>query len=59
MLAGCVQIKKVSAEQGITFANEGDFLVEPSTKLKLLDKLLPKLKKEGKRILIFSHFKIM
>jgi chromodomain-helicase-DNA-binding protein 7 len=39
--------------------SEGDVLVEGSGKLVLLDKLLPRLKEEGHRILIFSQFKIM
>jgi len=39
--------------------SEGDFLVKASGKLVLLDKLLPKLKENGHRILIFSQFKIM
>lgn len=38
---------------------EGDFLVKASGKLVLLDKLLPRLKQEGHRVLIFSQFKIM
>ena len=39
--------------------DEADFLVKASGKLVLLDKLLPKLKDGGHRILIFSQFKIM
>ena len=38
---------------------EADFLVKSSGKLVLLDKLLPKLKEGGHRLLIFSQFKIM
>ncbi len=38
---------------------EADFLVKSSGKLVLLDKLLPKLKQNGHRLLIFSQFKIM
>jgi chromodomain-helicase-DNA-binding protein 7 len=38
---------------------EADFLVQASGKLVLLDKLLPKLKDGGHRVLIFSQFKIM
>jgi len=38
---------------------EGDFLTQASGKLVLLDKLLPRLKEEGHRVLIFSQFKIM
>ena len=39
--------------------SEADFLVKGSGKLILLDKLLPRLKKEGHRVLLFSQFKIM
>ena len=39
--------------------NEGDFVTNGSGKLVLLDKLLPRLKETGHRILIFSQFKIM
>jgi SNF2 family DNA or RNA helicase len=38
---------------------EGDFLAGGSGKLVLLDKLLPRLKTDGHRVLIFSQFKIM
>jgi len=38
---------------------EGDFLAKASGKLVLLDKLLPRLRVEGHRVLIFSQFKIM
>lgn len=38
---------------------EADFLAKSSGKLVLLDKLLPKLKEGGHRLLIFSQFKIM
>jgi len=47
------EVKKSSKE------TEADFLVKTSGKLVLLDKLLPKLKEGGHRILIFSQFKIM
>eukprot|EP00546_Thalassionema_frauenfeldii_P003334 CAMPEP_0178934636 /NCGR_PEP_ID=MMETSP0786-20121207/23988_1 /TAXON_ID=186022 /ORGANISM="Thalassionema frauenfeldii, Strain CCMP 1798" /LENGTH=2235 /DNA_ID=CAMNT_0020612471 /DNA_START=60 /DNA_END=6767 /DNA_ORIENTATION=- len=40
-------------------ASEGDFLVKPSGKLVLLDKLLPRLQQDGHRVLVFSQFKIM
>lgn len=43
-------------EAGIS---EADFLVRGSGKLVLLDKLLPRLKEEGHRVLLFSQFKIM
>jgi len=42
-----------------TVQDEIDFLVKSSGKLVLLDKLLPKLKAGGHRLLIFSQFKIM
>lgn len=38
---------------------EGDILARSSGKLVLLDKLLPRLKELGHRILVFSQFKIM
>jgi SNF2 family DNA or RNA helicase len=38
---------------------EVDILVRASGKLVLLDKLLPRLQKEGHRVLLFSQFKIM
>jgi SNF2 family DNA or RNA helicase len=38
---------------------EGDFVTNGSGKLVLLDKLLPRLKKDDHRVLIFSQFKIM
>lgn len=37
---------------------EGDLLVKASGKFVLLDKLLPRLKQDGHRILMFSQFKI-
>jgi SNF2 family DNA or RNA helicase len=39
--------------------SEADFLARGSGKLVLLDKLLPRLKENGHRVLIFSQFKIM
>jgi chromodomain-helicase-DNA-binding protein 7 len=51
-----------SAKKGVelnTHQDEADFLTKASGKLVLLDKLLPKLKDGGHRILIFSQFKIM
>jgi SNF2 family DNA or RNA helicase len=39
--------------------DEGDFVTKASGKLVLLDKLLPRLKENGHRILLFSQFKIM
>lgn len=40
-------------------SSEVDFLVKASGKLILLDKLLPKLREDGHRVLVFSQFKIM
>ena len=48
------EIRKVNASM-----NDIDMLVNGSGKLILLDKLLPRLKEEGHRVLIFSQFKIM
>lgn len=39
--------------------SEEELLVQSSGKLVLLDKLLPRLQKDGHRVLIFSQFKIM
>jgi SNF2 family DNA or RNA helicase len=39
--------------------SEEELLVRGSGKLVLLDKLLPRLKEEGHRVLVFSQFKIM
>jgi superfamily II DNA or RNA helicase len=39
--------------------SEADLLVKSSGKLVLLDKLLPRLKRDGHKLLIFSQFKIM
>lgn len=46
-----------SREQGDI--DEGDFVTRSSGKLVLLDKLLPRLKEKGHRVLVFSQFKIM
>ena len=42
-----------------TVEDEAEFLTKSSGKLVLLDKLLPRLKEGGHRVLIFSQFKIM
>lgn len=52
------EIRREQTASGMTLA-EGDFLAKASGKLVLLDKLLPRLKEEGHRVLIFSQFKIM
>jgi SNF2 family DNA or RNA helicase len=49
-----VEIRK--QEQDV---DEGDFVAGGSGKLILLDKLLPRLKENGHRVLLFSQFKIM
>ena len=36
-----------------------DILIQSSGKMVLLDKLLPKLKNDGHKVLIFSQFRIM
>ena len=38
--------------------NEQEHLVKHSGKLVLLDKLLPRLKEQGHRVLLFSQFKV-
>lgn len=38
---------------------DGELLEAASGKLALLGKLLPKLRREGRKVLIFSQFKIM
>jgi SNF2 family DNA or RNA helicase len=52
------KLKETLHERG-EMLNEGELLSEASAKFKLLDKLLPKLKSEGHRVLIFSQFVIM
>lgn len=49
----------VRSSEVVRDISEGDFLVKGSGKLVLLDKLLPRLKEEGHRVLVFSQFKIM
>lgn len=54
-------IKGAEAELYNHFAGEApvEVIIKASAKMTLLDKLLPKLKAEGHRVLIFSQFKIM
>lgn len=52
------EFRREQVEKGVHLS-EGDFLVRASGKLVLLDKLLPRLKEQGHRILLFSQFKIM
>lgn len=54
-----VEEKIKEGKEHKTMNEEADFLVKSSGKLVLLDKLLPKLKQNGHRLLIFSQFKIM
>lgn len=48
----------IRAQEGPEKLSEGDFLVKASGKLVLLDKLLPRLRDDGHRVLIFSQFKV-
>ena len=58
-------VKGAEVEIAKHFAKEGlsnsplDVMVQSSGKMALLDKLLPKLKADGHRVLIFSQFRIM
>lgn len=51
-----IEIRNLKENQGVS---EADLLARGSGKLVLLDKLLPRLKENGHRVLIFSQFKIM
>ncbi len=59
LLNGVENEEKSKREHFKSHSDEADFLVKASGKLVLLDKLLPKLKDGGHRVLIFSQFKIM
>ena len=50
---------ELSTLSDVSDFNEAEFLVKASGKLVLLDKLLPHLKSNGHRVLMFSQFKIM
>lgn len=54
-------IKGAPAELTKYFSNQSplEILIQSSGKLILLDKLLPKLQKDGHRVLIFSQFRMM
>jgi SNF2 family DNA or RNA helicase len=54
-----VEVEVRGGEPRKSMSEEADFLARGSGKLVLLDKLLPRLKENGHRILIFSQFKIM
>lgn len=43
---------------GVCFSRRQEHLVKHSGKLVLLDKLLPRLKAQGHRVLLFSQFKV-
>ena len=52
-------IKEIEAEltkECVTYEEKFNKLIESSGKMILLDKLLPKMKNEGKKVLIFSQF---
>eukprot|EP00980_Cylindrotheca_fusiformis_P030318 scaffold24653_cov157-Cylindrotheca_fusiformis.AAC.2 len=51
------EIRNQQSKNGVL--SETDFLSQGSGKFVLLDKLLPRLKQDGHRILLFSQFKIM
>ena len=53
------EVRAESGNASNTAQDEADILAKASGKLVLLDKLLPKLKAGGHRVLIFSQFKIM
>jgi len=59
LLKGVENEVRSQCDHFTSFDDEADFLVKASGKLVLLDKLLPKLKDGGHRVLIFSQFKIM
>jgi SNF2 family DNA or RNA helicase len=54
-------VKGAEAQIAKHFIGESplEIMVQSSGKLMLLDKLLPKLKNDGHRVLIFSQFRIM
>jgi len=59
LLRGVEQELKNQYEQEGKVISEADFLCTTSGKLVLLNKLLPRLKSDGHRVLMFSQFKIM
>ena len=59
LLNGVEEEIRAQEKKGGSTMSEADFLVKCSGKLVLLDKLLPRLKSNGHRVLIFSQFKIM
>jgi len=59
LLNGVEADVRKNAGENLSSKSEADFLAKASGKLILLDKLLPKLKEGGHRVLLFSQFKIM
>jgi len=59
LLSGVENETKRSTGEHLSRKAEADFLVNASGKLVLLDKLLPKLKGGGHRVLLFSNFTTM
>jgi len=59
LLQGVEQLVRKKEAKKKLISEEGDLLVNASGKLVLLDKLLPRLKRDGHRVLIFSQFVIM
>ena len=55
LLKGVEEAELGIQEQSVEGATPGDTLIESSGKLVLIDKLLPRLKEEGHKILIFSQ----
>jgi superfamily II DNA or RNA helicase len=55
LLKGVEEAELGIQEQNVEGATPGDTLIESSGKLVLIDKLLPRLKQEGHKILIFSQ----
>jgi len=58
LLNGVEEDIRAQEEDSAEKLSEGDFLVKASGKLVLLDKLLPRLRDDGHRVLIFSQFKV-
>jgi chromodomain-helicase-DNA-binding protein 7 len=58
LLNGVEDDIRAQESDGPDKVSEGDFLVRASGKLVLLDKLLPRLRDDGHRVLIFSQFKV-
>jgi len=59
LINGVEQEMRRKEKQEKSNISEADLLVKSSGKLVLLDKLLPRMKRDGHKLLIFSQFKIM